>query len=120
MYTNEFPSCKSRKITADFSGGNITSNGGILLLKQADSKRGLTRAAARLVPDARRKSSVKHTLEQMFRQRVYAIGYGEEDLNDHDELRHDIALQTAVGCDQPLASPSTLCRFENRAQPQLR
>jgi len=46
-----FPSCKSRKITADFSGGNITSNGGVLLLKQADSKLGLTRTAARLVPD---------------------------------------------------------------------
>ena len=113
-----FPSCKSRKITADFSGGNISSNGGVLLLKQADSKLGLTRAAARLVPDNRRKSSVKHTIEQMFRQRVYAIACGEEDLNDHDELRHDIALQTAVGCDQPLASPSTLCRFENRAQRQ--
>ncbi len=71
-----FPSCKSRKITTDFSGGNITSNGGVLLLKQADRKRGLTRAAARLIPDDRRKSSVVHTTEQMFRQRVYAIGCG--------------------------------------------
>lgn len=113
-----FPTCKSRKITADFSGGNITSNGGVLLLRQADSKLGLTRAAARLIPDSRRTSSVKHSTEQMFRQRVYAIGCGEEDLNDHDELRHDIALQTAVGCDKPLASPSTLCRFENNAHRQ--
>lgn len=113
-----FPSCKSRKISADFSGGNITSNGGVLLLKQMDSKLGLTRAAARLIPDPRRKASVKHSVEQMFRQRVYAIGCGEEDLNDHDELRHDIALQTAVGCDEVLASPSTLCRFENTAQRQ--
>jgi hypothetical protein len=110
-----FPSCKSRKIIADFSGGNITSNGGVLLLKQADSKLGLTRAAARLLPDTRHKASVKHSVEQMFRQRVYAIGCGEEDLNDHDELRHDITLQTAVGCDEALASPSTLCRFENTA-----
>ena len=90
----DFPSCKSRKVCVDFSGGNITSNGGVLLLKQADAKLGLTRAAARLIPDGRRKSSVKHSAEQMLRQRVYAIGCGEEDLNDHDELRHDIALLT--------------------------
>ena len=113
-----FPACKSRKITVDFSGGNITSNGGVLLLKQADEKLRLTRAAARTISDTRRQASVDHTFEQMFRQRVYAIGCGEEDLNDHDELRHDIALQTAVGCDRPLASPSTLCRFENVAQRQ--
>ncbi|MDF7806850.1 IS1380 family transposase [Pontiellaceae bacterium B12219] len=113
-----FPSCKSRKITVDFSGGNITSNGGVLLLRQADRKLGLTRAAARLIPDDRRKASVKHSIEQMFRQRVYALGCGEEDLNDHDELRQDIALQTAVGCDKALASPSTRWRFENSAQRQ--
>lgn len=112
----DFPSCKSRKVSVDFSGGKMTSNGGVLLLKQADSKLGLTRSAARLIPDDRRKLSVKHTVEHMFRQRVYAIGCGDEDLNDHDELRHDIALQTAIGCDKPLASPSTLCRFENRLQ----
>ena len=112
----DFPACKSRKISIDFSGGNITSNGGVLLLKQADTKLGLTRAATKSIPDTRRQASVSHTIEQMFRQRVYAIGCGEEDLNDHDELRHDIALQTAVGCDRALASSSTLCRFENTAQ----
>jgi len=90
-----FPACKSRKIALDFFGGNITSNGGILLLKQADAKLGLSRATARAIPDFRRQASVNHTIEQMFRQRIYAIGCGEEDLNDHDELRHDIALQTA-------------------------
>jgi len=47
------------------------------------------------IPDFRRQASVNHTIEQMFRQRIYTIGCGEEDLNDHDELRHDIALQTA-------------------------
>jgi len=52
----------------------------------------------------------------MLRQRVYAIACEEEDLNDHDELRRDMALQAAVGTDGVLASPSTLCRFENRAQ----
>jgi len=113
-----FPTCKSRKVSIDFTGGNITSNGGVLLLKQADRKLGLTHAAARLIPDDRRKASVRHTMLQMLRQRIYAIGCGEEDLNDHDELRDDIALQTAVGTDRSLASPSTLCRFENAAERQ--
>ena len=89
-----------------------------MLLKQADRQLGLTGSAARCIPDPRRQASVAHSIEQMFRQRVYAIGCGEEDLNDHDELRHDIVLQTAVGHDEPLASPSTLCRFENVAQRQ--
>jgi hypothetical protein len=54
---------------------------------------------------------VKHSIEQMVRQSVYAVGCGEEDLNAHDEFQYDIALQTAA-----LASPSRLGRFENSAQ----
>ena len=60
-----FPACKSRKIALDFLGGNITSNGGTLLLKQADAKLGLSRAAARTIPDFRRQASVNHTIEQI-------------------------------------------------------
>ncbi len=51
----------------------------------------------------------------MIRQRVYGLALGCEDLNDHEELRWDPALQTAVGSDQVLAGASTLCRFEQRA-----
>ena len=51
----------------------------------------------------------------MVRQRVYALALGYEDLNDHDTLRREIGLQTAVERDRSLASASTLCRFENRA-----
>lgn len=109
-----FPSCKSRKVSADFRGGNITSFGGVMLLKQADRKLGLTSSAARCIPDPRRKASVTHSIRQMLAQRVFAVACGEEDLNDHDELRRDIAMQTAVGTDAQLASPSTLCRLENQ------
>jgi len=84
-------SYKSKKIATDFSGGNITSNGGVLLLKQADAKLELTRATARAILDARHTASVRHTIEQMFRQRVHAIGCGEEDLNNHDEFNHAAA-----------------------------
>jgi hypothetical protein len=111
-----FPSCKSRKVTADFSGGTITSYGGASLLRQADRQLDLLRQAARLIPDPRRQASIEHSVESMLRQRVFAVACGEEDLNDHDELRKDIALQTAVGADKELASPATLCRFENTAQ----
>jgi hypothetical protein len=52
----------------------------------------------------------------MYRQRIYGLALGYEDLNDHDFLRHDPALQTAVEADRPLASSPTLCRLENRAE----
>ena len=64
--------------------------------------------------DQRRKASCRHSSLSLVRQRVYALALGYEDLNDHDELRSDPALQTAVGADEPLASASTLCRWENR------
>ncbi len=110
-----FPRCKGRLVEASFSGGAVTSNGGALLLRQADRLPGLTERAARAVDDPRRKASCRHTTLSMIRQRVYGLALGCEDLNDHEELRWDPALQTAVGSDQVLAGASTLCRFEQRA-----
>lgn len=114
-----FPAVKSKKVTADFGGGDITSNAGVLLLRQADRKIGLTREAASHMPDDRCSGKVEHTMEAMMRQRVYAIACGEEDLNDHHQLRNDLALQAATDCTEVLASPSTLCRFENTASRRL-
>ena len=110
-----FPRCKGREVEARFSGGAITSNGGAVLLRQADRMLGLTEQAARVLDDPRRKASCRHSARSMLRQRVFGLALGYEDLNDHDELRSDPALQTAVGADQSLASASTLCRFERRA-----
>lgn len=111
-----FPSCKSRKVSADFAGGHISSYSGVLLLRQADRQVGLIRSAAKCIPDSRRQASVIHSIHNMMAQRVYSIACGEEDLNDHSELRKDILMQTAVGTDRELASPSTLCRLENEVQ----
>jgi len=108
-----FPSCKSRKVTADFRGGSITSYGGVLHLRQADRKLGLLRSVASCLQDSRRSSRIDHSIEQLLRQRVYALASGEEDLNDHHNLRKDLAFQTATDRVEDLASPSTLCRFEN-------
>ena len=110
-----FPNCKSKKIDAAFDGGNVSSFGGMLLLRQADRKLGLIEQAAKCFSDERRKGSCDHSIEQMLRQRVFGLAAGEEDLNDHDELRHDLLVQTAVERDEALASSPTLCRFENLA-----
>ncbi len=111
----EFPGCKGRKVESDFSGGNVTSDGGLLLLRQADRRLGLTSSVARLLADPRRQASCEHTSLSMLRQRVYGLAAGYEDLNDHDTLRRDLAWQTAVERDKPAASSPTLCRLENRA-----
>lgn len=108
-----FKGVKGRKIEAIFSGQTITSDGGGMLLRAADETLGLLSRVARCFTDSRRKASCAHSVENLLRQRVYAIALGYEDLNDHDGLRYDPALQTAVGRDVDMASASTLCRFEN-------
>jgi len=110
-----FPRCKGRQVIARFDGGDVTSDGGILLLRQLDREMGLTRAIARRLSDERDAQRCLHRTETLVRQRVFGLALGYEDLNDHHALRHDIALQTAVDTDGVLASQSTLCRFEQQA-----
>ena len=69
----------------------------------------------RVLNDERRQASCSHRLVDRLRQRIYALALGHEDLNDHGELCHDPALQTASGQLDALSSPSTLCRLEQRA-----
>lgn len=114
----EFPAVKRRALSASFTGGDVTSDGGIALLRQVDRKLGLTQEMARALPDPRRRSRIDHSLLSLVRQRIYGLAQGYEDLNDHDTLRHDLAWQTAVERDVPLASSPTLCRLENRADRQ--
>ena len=111
----EFPACRKRRVVADFCGGDITSNGGVVLLRQADRVLGLTASVARCLIDARQTGKVEHGFTAMLRQRVFGLALGYEDVNDHADLRHDLALQTAAERDRVLASPSTLSRFENAA-----
>ncbi len=110
-----FPGCKGRRVEAEFSGGDVTSDGGVLLLRQADRRLELTAQVAEILEDPRRQASCEHRLLPMLRQRVYGLALGYEDLNDHDTLRFDPAIQTAVECDSALASSPTLCRFENQS-----
>ncbi len=110
-----FPRSNSRAVEVNFNGGNISSDGGVLLLRQADQRLGLSAAVAAALVDSRRRASCEHDVHSLLRQRLYAMALGYEDLNDHEALRQDIAIQTAVERDHLLASASTLCRFENRA-----
>ena len=111
----EFPLACRRVVEARFDGGEIASDGGSLLLRQAARYLGLTEAVAEALSDQRRRKSCIHDVHALVRQRVYTVALGYEDLNDDDTLRREVGLQTAVERDRPLASASTLCRFENRA-----
>ena len=110
-----FPGCKGRQIEASCQGGDITSDGGVLLLRQADRVLKLSESISKVLDDPRRRASCQHDGLSLVRQRLHALGLGYEDLNDHHTLRGDLALQTAVERTETLASASTLCRFENRA-----
>lgn len=110
----QFSSCLKRKVEANFEGGDITSDAGLLFLREIDKKLDLTKQLASLVPDPRRADHVTHSMESLLKQRIYGIAAGYEDLNDHNDLRKDIAFQTAVNRDTELGSASTLCRMENQ------
>lgn len=112
----QFGSIKSKKISANFNGGLITSDAGALLLRQAEQKIELLKRLASCIQDTRHKSYTKHTIETTIKQRVFAISCGYEDVNDHDELRKDSMFKIAVdrnAQDSNLASPPTICRMEN-------
>jgi hypothetical protein len=111
----EFPGFGGRKIAAEFDGGEVSSDGGVLLLRQVDRWIGLTKRLSELLPDRRDPDRITHSLESLLRQRLYGLALGYEDLNDHDALRHDLLWQTAAERDEPLSGSSTLCRWENRA-----
>jgi hypothetical protein len=114
----EFGQVGRRVVEGRFDGGSMTSDGGVMLLGQVDRKLGLMDAAARCIADPRDPALIKHRVVDMLRQRVYALAQGWEDLNDHQSLRQDVAVQTAVGVDEALSSAPTLCRLEKWANRQ--
>jgi len=108
------PRVKGRQVRVDFGGGDVSSDGGLIAIREVDRKMKLTERVARLLRDPRMSGKVEHKVVRMLRQRVYGICAGWEDLNDAEELRHDPLLQTLAGRDRALASASTLCRLENQ------
>jgi len=104
-------------VTVDFSGGAVVSDAGLLAVRRLDRELGVLRSAARRLPDPRSQEFVTHTSERILTQRVYQILGGYFDGNDAQELRHDPLFQTLCDRsprdDQPLASGSTLNRFQH-------
>jgi ribosomal protein S18 acetylase RimI-like enzyme len=107
-----FTRAKRRAVEADFNGGAISSDAGLLLLRETDRKFGFIRSVARRIEDKRQDGKVRHSVETMIRQRVMGICAGWEDMNDAETLAKDPVHQLAAGRDA-LASVPTLCRFEN-------
>lgn len=113
----EFASAQGRReIVAEFSGGTVSSDGGALLLQEADSKMNLLARLSECFIDRRNPVLIEHSIKQMIRQRVYALALAYEDLNDHEQLRQDPLLSALAGKAQPgtepLAGKSTLNRME--------
>jgi len=115
--TVEFGRVGRRVVEAAFDGGDIVSDGGVLLLKRIDERLGLTRAAARAFGDERRGASVQHSMHSLLAQRIYGLCLGWSDVCDHNVLRRDLVMQTSVGRAEPLASAPTLSRLETGATP---
>ena len=108
-----------RRIVTTFDGGRLTSDGGATVLGIADRTLDLTSRVAACFPDDRAPARVKHPMVSLVRQRVFAIAMGYEDLNDHHALRDDAMLRLLAGRtleEDALASPATLCRFENQRE----
>jgi hypothetical protein len=113
----DLPAVSRKKVSASFDGGAISSDGGLLLLREADRRLGLTRMLASCVQDRRDPSRISHAVEEMLLFRMMAIACGHEDADDCDALRDDPLFKLAAGrlpeSGAPLCSQPTMSRFEN-------
>ena len=122
----KFQDLDKRFMEGAFDGGNITSDGGGLLLREVESRRRLVERFASCFTDYRDQDMVEHSVVELLGQRIYALALGYEDLNDHDDLRMDYLLAILAGKKDPagndrkrkrdkgvaLAGKSTLNRLE--------
>jgi hypothetical protein len=105
-----------REVVASFDGGTMSSDGGVLLLREVDRRLKLVERLSRCFCDERSALLVKHRVDELVAQRVYALALGYADLNDHEQLREDPLLAVVAGKPKPaeeaLAGKSTLNRLE--------
>ncbi len=115
-----FEQPKSLPVVVNFTGGLVTSDAGLSLVAEIDRKLQITSQFAQCFQDYRKPNRIDHSIESLIAQRIYGLVMGYEDLNDHEELRHDpmfaIALQKRIGIESEpviLAGKSTLNRLEH-------
>jgi hypothetical protein len=113
----ELPAVCRKKLTGAFDLGEVSSNGGLLLLREVERRLGLADRLAGCLRDRRAPERIEHPLAEMLRTRMLAIAAGYEDADDCDSLRHDPVMKMAVGraprSGDPLCSQPTLSRLEN-------
>jgi hypothetical protein len=110
-----FQGVSGREVVARFDGGQQSSDVGGLLLNRVEKRRSILGQFTRCFRDGRDAARIEHTVEELISQRVMALALGYEDLNDHEQLRHDplLALLSGRGdVTRPLAGKSTLNRLE--------
>lgn len=100
--TLTFQPLGSREVVAAFDGGKVTSDGGGLLLREIEQRFHFVERFARCFTDHRDPERIEHTLQELVQQRVFGLCLGYEDLNDHDQLRHDPLLAVLAGKTDPL------------------
>src|SRR5215831_13425926 len=113
-----------KAVDLDFDGGRLSSDAGVVLLKDIDAQLGFTRNLAAVLSDPRDPRRIHFTLEDLIKQRVFQIAAGYEDANDSNTLRDDpifkLLLDRLPETGASLASQPTLSRFENRvSRPEL-
>jgi hypothetical protein len=111
----EFQGLGSRRVSAKFDGGHITSDAGGLLLREVDTRLGLLARFAGCFVDHRDRDLIEHSVQELVTQRVLGLALGYEDLSDHDELRHDPLLAALVGKSDPAGAERIRARDQGKA-----
>lgn len=108
-----FKELNGKKVEFDFNGGDVSSDAGLLFLRETESQINILKQVADVFDDNRHPGYIKHEINQLLTQRVFQIASGYEDANDSNTLRKDPIFKIACESDKALASQSTMCRFEN-------
>ena len=113
--TFEFQGLERRKITADFSGGYLSSDGGGLILREVEKKMRVIDGLATCFSDHRNQRFVEHSVPELLRQRIFGLALGYEDLNDHDRLRLDPVHALLAGKTDPVGAHRVMQRDQGKA-----
>lgn len=118
---NLFP-VEDKKVEVSYSGDRISSDGGLLLLREVENQIGIIDSISNCITDNRDQRYVTHTIKEMLAQRIFQIAAGHEDCNDSNDMRGDMVLKTCVGrlpqTGGELASQPTMSRLENAIGPK--
>ena len=104
---------QGKKVTVDFTAEEVSSDGGLLLLREVENQIRIIERLASCIEDTRHQSYVKHSMKSLMSQRIYQIAAGYEDTNDSDALKEDSIIKICSGKQETLAAQPTICRFEN-------